>query len=95
MKANQNKSTTDGNSTLKEKLNVKNFKTLSAPYGYNVRPQKITYTVPEIAEILRIGRGKAYKLIKRNLFPVIYIDNSIRIPSSPFYNWLNSLNQAT
>jgi len=56
--------------------------------------QKLTYTVPEIAEKLRIGRGKAYKLVKQNVFPVLYIDNSIRIPALPFDNWLNFNGQA-
>jgi excisionase family DNA binding protein len=52
--------------------------------------KQATLTVPEVAEILRIGRSKAYEAVHQNLFPHIRIKNAIRIPTQPFFEWLNS-----
>lgn len=47
------------------------------------------YTVPEIAAILKISKGEAYRLVKRGSFGVIKIGRSIRITKSSFSKWLN------
>ncbi|MFY9177323.1 MAG: helix-turn-helix domain-containing protein [Caldicoprobacterales bacterium] len=52
--------------------------------------KQATLTVPEVAEILRIGRSKAYEIVHLNLFPHIKIKHAIRIPTEPFFEWLNS-----
>jgi len=51
--------------------------------------QSAVYTVAEIQEILKISRRSAYELVKQNLFPVIKIKTSIRIPKKGFNEWLN------
>lgn len=51
---------------------------------------KSTYTVPEMANIMGIGKNKAYELVKAEGFPVIYIGSTIRIPIEAFHKWLNS-----
>lgn len=38
-------------------------------------------TVPEVAEVLRIGRNEAYEAVRRGDIPSIRIGRSIRVPS--------------
>jgi len=56
--------------------------------------KKLTYTVPEMAKALGIGKNKAYGLIKTEGFPVIYIGASIRIPIEALNKWLNDMDRA-
>lgn len=51
---------------------------------------KSTYTVPEIAVIMGIGKNKAYELVKADGFPALFIGSTIRIPIKAFHEWLNS-----
>ncbi|MEE1492930.1 MAG: helix-turn-helix domain-containing protein [Massilioclostridium sp.] len=46
------------------------------------------YKVEDIMKILSIGKNSAYNLIKQNLFPVIRVKKSIRIPKDPFLEWV-------
>jgi len=50
------------------------------------------YTVPDIMEILQIGRNNAYELCNSNTFNVIRIGKLIRIPKSSFDRWLENNN---
>lgn len=50
----------------------------------------ITLTVPEVAEILRINKSKAYELSHRDNFPAFNIGRRIVIPREAFFNWLNN-----
>lgn len=59
--------------------------------GRRMINNKLTYTVPEMAKALGIGKNKAYELIKTEGFPVIYIGASIRIPIEALNNWLNDM----
>ena len=47
-------------------------------------------TVKEVGQILNLGNTKAYELVRSNVFPVIKIGRSIRIPFEPFNEWLNN-----
>ena len=59
---------------------------------YNaIIPEKRTYTVLEVAEILNIGKNKAYTLIKDANFKVVRIGNSIRISKKSFDDWLDEI----
>jgi len=46
------------------------------------------YTVKEIQEKLNISKNLAYELAKQNLFPVIKIRSTFRIPKKTFDAWL-------
>ena len=52
--------------------------------------QGSTLTVKELQEILKIGTNTAYTLIHSKAFPVIKIGQTYRIPSGPFYTWLEN-----
>ena len=54
-------------------------------------PERRTYTVEEIAQILRIGRTSAYLLVKEGHFKIVRIGNAIRISKRSFDEWLDSL----
>lgn len=56
----------------------------------NERIMPVTLTVSEIRGILKIGTNSAYNLIHSKSFPVKRIGKSYRIPSEPFYNWLDT-----
>jgi len=49
---------------------------------------KITLTIPEVAQILRIGRSCAYNLAKKPGFPVIKIDCQLRVPTELLEEWI-------
>lgn len=48
-----------------------------------------TYTVPEIAALLRISRSKAYALCNTEPFRIIRIGRCVRIPKLSFDEWLD------
>ena len=50
-----------------------------------------TYSVQDIAEILRISRSKAYELCLNPEFKVIRLGRTIRISKQSFDEWLNNL----
>ena len=54
-------------------------------------PERRTYTVEEIAQILGIGRTSAYLLVKEGHFKIVRIGNAIRISKRYFDEWLDSL----
>ncbi len=53
-------------------------------------PDKRTYRVEEIAEILDIGRAAAYGLAKQGQFKTVKIGKVIRISKKSFDEWLDS-----
>ncbi len=50
--------------------------------------QKKAYSVSEMAEVLGIGRDKAYNLIHREDFPAIKIGTSYIVPAANLNLWL-------
>ena len=54
-------------------------------------PERRTYTVEEIAQILGIGRTSAYLLVKEGHFKIVRIGNAIRISKRSFDEWLDTL----
>ena len=58
--------------------------------GTQVIPDKRTYRVEEIAEILDIGRAAAYGLAKQGLFKTVKIGKAIRISKRSFDEWLDN-----
>ena len=47
-------------------------------------PERRTYTVDDIAQILGIGRTSAYILVKEGHFKIVRIGNAIRISKRSF-----------
>lgn len=46
-------------------------------------------TVKDIQRILQIGTNNAYALVRSNVFPVIKVGHSYRIPKDSFYEWMH------
>jgi len=53
-------------------------------------PQKGSYSVAEIREILGIIRPTSYALIKKNEFQSVHVGKRIRIIKASFDAWLDS-----
>ena len=53
-----------------------------------VNTTPMTYTVYEIAEILKISRTSAYRLIREGHFKTIRIGSAIRISKKSFEEWM-------
>jgi len=49
---------------------------------------KLMLKVPEVAKILRIGRAKAYDLVREGVIPSIKMGKSIRVPMQGLINWM-------
>lgn len=52
-------------------------------------PEKRTYTVKEIADILGIGKTAAYKLVHTGVFKTVQIGTTIRVSQQSFDDWLD------
>lgn len=48
----------------------------------------LIYTVPELAEVMRIGKGAAYQLVKQPGFPAVKVGKRVVIPAASFHRWL-------
>ncbi len=60
-------------------------------YSSQAKREVKTYSVQDIAEILRISRSKAYELCLNPEFKVIRLGRTIRISKQSFDEWLNNL----
>ncbi len=49
---------------------------------------EIVYTIPEVAQFLKISKSKVYYLVKRNEIPHIRIQRNVRILHSDLAKWL-------
>ena len=47
-------------------------------------------TVPEMAKVLRIGRGSAYELVRIGAVPSIRVGRLVRIPRDGLLAWMES-----
>ena len=47
-------------------------------------------TVEEMSKILRVGKVKAYQIVKMPGFPSVKIGRSVRIPTKALFNWINN-----
>jgi putative molybdopterin biosynthesis protein len=56
------------------------------------RQEKI-YTVPEIAQYLKMSKSKVYDLVKKKKIPFIKIGRNVRIRQSDFDEWLEEMTQ--
>ena len=51
--------------------------------------ESTTYTVMELASVLKISRTKAYELVHRKGFPSFSVDGSLRIDTAGLTDWMN------
>lgn len=51
----------------------------------------VVLSVPQLAEVLQIGRNSAYDLVKSGQIRSIRIGRTIRIPQSALFDYLNQL----
>lgn len=51
---------------------------------------QLTLTVKDVQGILRIGQVSAYSLVRSNVFPVVRIGKSYRIPKDTFVSWMQT-----
>jgi hypothetical protein len=65
--------------------------------NYSLETDSVTMTVSEIAQILRIGRSRAYLLVRQayedtdnELFETKKIGQQYRVVTSSFFDWLQS-----
>lgn len=49
---------------------------------------KAFYKVPEVQQILNMGRTKVYELIRSGVIPSVDIDGNIRIPVEALEKWI-------
>lgn len=45
-------------------------------------------SVPDVADVLGIGRANAYELVRSEGFPAIKIGNRIIVPKDDFISWI-------
>ena len=45
-------------------------------------------SVPDVAEVLGIGRANAYELVRSEGFPAIKIGSRIIVPTDEFISWI-------
>ncbi len=50
-----------------------------------INDDKLCYTVPEAAELLRISRNQGYELVHRGVIPVIMLGSRMRVPRVKFH----------
>lgn len=54
--------------------------------------QKLTYSIPEIAKLLGIGKAKAYELSRRADFPKIpSMGKRVVVPKEEFHKWISKI----
>lgn len=51
--------------------------------------QKLTYTIPEVAQILSISTSNAYKLANQNAFPTIRLGKRILVSIKKLEEFIN------
>lgn len=59
------------------------------PISLNDLPRPETYTVPEVAARLGIGRCMAYDLVRQGVIPAKRLGRRWLIPRARFHAWLN------
>ena len=58
-------------------------------------PEKLVYTVSELAKVLNIGMNSAYYLVNSKGFPKITLGRKILISKKSLENWILSTSQPT
>jgi len=54
----------------------------------SLKEYPITLKMPDVAEIMRINKNKAYELARKEDFPAIFMGKRIVVPKEAFETWL-------
>lgn len=54
------------------------------------KKQKLTYSVPEAAEVVGVSRSKMYEIIRIEGFPILRWGGCLRIPVDKLKEWIDS-----
>ena len=46
------------------------------------------YTVEEVADLVKLSRGRVYEAIRLNLLPAVHIGRQVRIEEQSFQAWV-------
>lgn len=46
------------------------------------------YTVPEVAQIVRLSRARIYEAVRVGLLPAVHIGRQVRIEEQAFIGWV-------
>jgi excisionase family DNA binding protein len=65
------------------------------PSGIDFENLPTVLTVPEMAKVLRIGRGSAYELVRSGGVPSVKVGKLVRIPRDGLILWMSKGNQST
>lgn len=55
--------------------------------------EKVVFTIPEVAQILRISRNFGYELARRGEIPIIRFGRRIVVPKAPFERMLGLISE--
>jgi excisionase family DNA binding protein len=55
------------------------------------RAMETIYTIPEVADYLKMSKSKVYDLVKRQKIPFIKIGRNVRIRQSDLLEWLEEM----
>ena len=47
-------------------------------------------TVPEVADVLRVPRARAYDLVKQGLIPAVRVGRQIRVDAAALRRWIQA-----
>jgi len=61
--------------------------------GFNDIAMEKIYTVPEVADYLKLSKSKVYNLVQRGEIPSIKIGRNVRIRESDLDQWLDDQTQ--
>lgn len=58
--------------------------------------ERVFYKVPEVAEMLGIGKSLAYKMVAEGKIPSVWIagSRSRRVPAAALRRWIEQLNES-
>ena len=57
------------------------------------RDMETIYTIPEVAEYLKMSKSKVYEMVKTEQIPYIRIGRNVRIRESDLITWLDEQTQ--
>ncbi len=56
-----------------------------------IQTQKLTYSIPEAAEVLGVSTSKMYQVIKMEGFPLVTLGNRRLVPIKSLERWLDQM----